>query len=111
MVEVIYLKKGERRPRDEKSVLIECKPGRRGEEFEQSPSGFTIRTRLGALDATIEELHWKGVEKIYVRVQGSVAGPGLGAETLVGSWRSWSLLATSTSTSANPSFLSRLRQR
>ena len=70
MVKVIYLKKGQRRPRNEKTVLIDCRPNRRQEAIEQSAAGVTMWIRTGDLEKTIAGLAQKGVKKIHVRSHG-----------------------------------------
>ena len=68
MVQVVHLAKGERRPRGERSIVIECEPGRRVEEIiDDAASGITMRIRSDDLEATIVSLVGKGVKKVYVR--------------------------------------------
>ncbi len=67
MAKVIYLKKSERRPKGDKSPLIECAPGRRQEELEQSAAGVTYRIRSDDLDSAIATFEEKGATTIYVR--------------------------------------------
>ena len=70
MVKVVYLKKGERRPSGDKSLLIECRPGLRGEELVQSSSGVTAKIRPEGLEAMIADLDEKGAKTVYVRKYG-----------------------------------------
>ena len=74
MAEIIYLKKGERRPAGDKALLIECKRRRRQDELEQSAAGVTIRTSTGALKGHIADFERKGVKKIYVRIKDDAKG-------------------------------------
>ena len=68
MVEVVHLAKGERRPSGERTIVIECKLGRRVEEIiDDAASGITMRIRSDGLQATIAGLAEKGVKKVYVR--------------------------------------------
>jgi len=67
VAKIVYLKKGERRPKGDKSPLVECTPGRRREELEQSAAGVTYRIRSDDLDSAIATFEEKGATTIYVR--------------------------------------------
>lgn len=69
VTEVVYLQNGERRPNGDRSVLIECLPGKRGKRVQASPQGPTTLT-VGpeALDATVADMEKSGEPKVYVRL-------------------------------------------
>ena len=72
MIEVVYLANGERRPKGDRSLLIECIPGKRGRGMHASPqqAGGSVTLTIGpeALDAIIAELDGKGEARVYVRL-------------------------------------------
>ena len=69
MVEVVYLKRGEWRPEGDKSLLIECIPGQRGDEATRDTSGGAIlRVRASELHAHLATLDESRAAKVYVRL-------------------------------------------
>lgn len=67
-MEIVYLAKGERRPLGDRSLLIDCRRGRGGEELIKHSSGATtLRSTADRLDALIADMEQKGAARIYVR--------------------------------------------
>jgi len=67
-MKVTYLEKGERRPRDEKTLMIVCRPGLRRESAETTASGPVMTIRTDDLKGALAKLRKKGAAKVYVRV-------------------------------------------
>ncbi len=64
-MKIVYLKKGERRPRGDKSLLIICKPG--GQEMTQGAQGASITVPPADLDEFLASIKHKGAATVYVR--------------------------------------------
>jgi hypothetical protein len=66
-VEIVYLKSRERKPRGDKSLVIDCQPNRRDEQIIQDASGVTMKIRSSGLKALVQKLESQGLTKAYVR--------------------------------------------